>query len=287
MVKIKVQAALVLGLAMLGAWAAEEKPLASFGSGDVITEQDMKDYVSRRIDLSQTTKNAWGVEGAVQEMAETYALMQEGKKRNIPNKSKESRRFDDVYALDVYRVIAPKCEKPENEQAAQQYFNETPQAFVLPIQARVSRVILPIDAQFGDKGASLWLLEQVMAVGQGQQKFSNIAEKAREIYSIDAQGDLGWINLEGDHAIMRALQGAKVGEILGPVRDGDFIYLYQVQQRRESRQLTWDEAKNFAADRAVQFCRKDTNEKIRANLFKEYGITIDRAAIRELFNKNK
>ena len=82
-----------------------------------------------------------------------------------------------------------------------------------------------------------------------------------------------------------ACRGVKPGQMLGPVRDGEFAYLFLMTSRREPRALTWDEAKGFAATRAESHCRTQAATQLREDLFKKYGVQIDRAAIRELFTR--
>lgn len=286
--KIKRIAVAVLCLSLVSAWAQSAKPLARLANGEVVSEQDLSDYLGRRMDLRQTARNAWGVEGAVQEMAMTRVLVLEGERLQFPRKAEggvSPLRFDDVYALAVYKKQAPVCELPANEQEARQYYDAHPEAFVLPAQARVERIILPASTQIGESSAMAWLQDQARAVIQGKRKFGLIALRAKGEYSLDLQGDLGWLNLDGDHTIMRALKTVKAGELLGPVQDDEFVYLFSVLQKREARQLSWDEAKSFAATRAVSHCREEAQTQMRTDLFKRYGVEIDRAAIRELMAK--
>lgn len=288
MVKIKHVAAAVLCMSLATGWAESAKPLARLANGEVVSQQDLVDYLGRRMDLRQIARNAWGVEGVVQEMAMTRVLVLEGERQGLPRKTEEGttpQRFDDIYGLAVYKKQAPACEAPVNEQEARQYYEANPQAFVLPAQARVERIILPATTQMGGGSAMAWLQDQARAVIQGQRKFHMVALRAQSEYSLEPQGDLGWLTLDGDHTLMRALQTVKAGELLGPVQDGDYVYLFSVLQKREARPLTWDESKSFAATRAVSHCREEAQTQIRADLFKRHGVEIDRAAIRELMAK--
>lgn len=281
----------MLCMALGSTWAQQPapavKPLARFANGEVVSEKDLFDYLERRMDLRPVARNAWGVEAAVQEMAMTRALVLEGVRQGIPRKTAEGDpvRFDDVYGLAVYKKQAPACEAPANEEAARQYFDAHPAAFVLPAQARVQRVILPASTQIGEASAMAWLQSQAGMIAKGQRQFYIVAQRAQVEYSQDVQGDLGWLTLEGDHQFMRALQTVKSGELLGPAQDGDYVYLFAVSQRRESRQLSWEESKSFAATRAVTYCREEAQNRIRTDLFKQYGVEIDRPAIRELVAK--
>ena len=278
----------VLCMSLATAWAEPTTPLARFANGEVVSEQDLSAYLDRRMDLRQTARNAWGVEGVVREMAMTRVLVLEGERLKFPRKVEEGverPRFDDIYGLAVYKKQAPACERPANEEEARKYYDAHPQAFVVPAQARVERIILPASTQIGESSAMAWLQDQARAVIQGKRKFGLVAMRAKGEYSQDPQGDLGWLTLDGDHTIMRALQTVKAGELLGPVQDGEFIYLFSVLQKREPRQLSWDESKSFAAARAVSHCRDEAQTQIRADLFKRYGVEIDRVAIRELMAK--
>lgn len=290
MMKTKWIAGAVLFAVMGSSWAQSalvNKPLARLANGEVVSEQDLSEYLSNRVDLRQVARNAWGVEGVVQEMAMTRALVLEGERLGLPRRTGEvaPKRFDDVYGLAVYRKQAPACEAPANEQEARKYFDAHPRAFELPAQARVERIILPAKTEIGGGSAMAWLQDQARAVIQGKRVFGLVAMRAKGEYSLDAQGDLGWITLDGDHTIMRALKTVKAGELLGPVQDDDFVYLFSVVQKREARQLSWEEAKSFAATRAVSYCRDEARSDIRTDLFKRYGVEIDRAAIRELVAK--
>lgn len=287
MLKIKHVAVAALCMALASVWAQSAKPFASMANGELVSEQDLSDYLDRRIDLRQIARNAWGVEGVVQEMAMTRVLVLEGERLNLTRKTEEGavQRFDDVYGLTVYKKLAPACEAPGTEQDARRYYDAHPDAFVLPSQARVERIILPVATEIGGGSAMAWLQDQARAVIQGQRKFALVAMRAKGEYSLDVQGDLGWITLDGDHTFMRALQTVKAGELLGPVQDGEFVYLFSVLQKRDARQLTWDESKSFAASRAASHCRQEAQARIRNDLFKRYGVEIDRAAIREFTTK--
>lgn len=282
--KVKHIAAALLSMALGAAVAQTGGPLARFTNGETVSSQDLSNYLARRVDLRQIARNSLGVEGVVQEMAMTRALVLEGERLKMPRKTGEGTRdrFDDVYGLAVYNRLAPVCEAPATAEDARKYFDANPDAFLLPAQARVERIILPASSEIGAVSAMAWLQDQARAVIQGKRVFGLVALRAKGEYSLEAQGDLGWITLEGDHTLMRALQTVKAGELLGPVQDGDFVYLFSVVQKREARQLSWEDAKSFASNRAVSHCRQQAQSRIRSDLFSRYGVEIDRSAIREL-----
>ena len=282
---VAVVACVAVGSAAVAADSGE-KPMARMANGEVIGEQDLADYLDQRMDLRGIARNVWGVEQVVREMALTRVLNLEGERLGVARSSGEApSRFDDVYGLAVQRKQEPACERPANEQEARKYFDAHPQAFVVPAQARVQRVMLPVAAEVDGQPAMDWLKVQARAIAGSGAKFADVAQRAEGVYTVEPQGDLGWINLEGNSAIVDSLRATKAGEMLGPMRDGDFGYLFQVISQRAARQLTWDESRSFAAARAESHCQTTGHEQLRDELFKKYGVEIDRMAIREFFAK--
>ena len=104
------------------------------------------------------------------------------------------------------------------------------------------------------------------------------------MYKLEPQGDIGWALLDGDNLVIRALAGAKSGELLGPVREGDFAYLYHIVSKREGRQMTWAEAATSAPARVFSHCREQANQNLRDDMFRKYGVKIDEKAVRSLFS---
>lgn len=265
--------------------AQEGKALVRImANGEVISRQDFSGYVTSRADLRPLVRNSYGAEEVVREMALTRVLNLEGERLGVVRLSGEvaNKRFDDVYGLAVMERQAPACVRPADEAEARRYFDEHPQAFVIPPSVRVLRVMLPVKQQIDGQPMMDWLQTQAQAVSDGKIKFDDIVRRAQADYVLETQGDLGWIRLEGNNNdIVSALRTATVGNMLGPVQDGEFGYLFLMVNRRDQRQLVWEEAKSFAATRAYEYCRSTGQEKVRNELFKKYGVEIDREAIRE------
>ena len=286
-------AALVVVVPVLAADAPafEENPvLARMAGGETIAESDLTAYLQKRIDLRHTLRNVWGIQTALREMAMTRSLVLEGGPlgvERVVGKDKATDRFDDAYAHAVFKKIAPVCEPPADGVAARKFFDETPQAFRVPPMARLSRIMLPAGASVEGELATGWLLQQTQAIGSGARKFDAAAEIASGVYKLDPQGDLGWVTLTNDVPILRALADAKAGDMVGPVPEGEFIYLFHIASKRDARQLTWDEAVTSVPGRAVRYCREQANAQIEEKMFKKYDVQIDVAKIRMLFNTSR
>ncbi|MDR2127707.1 MAG: peptidyl-prolyl cis-trans isomerase [Burkholderiaceae bacterium] len=272
--------------AAAGATAAETAPTTVLVrlDGETITQADLSAYLDRFLDQRATARNASGVHAVLTDMAMMRALILEGSRIGVPKAGGDApERFDAAYSLAVLRKLLPACEKPADVIATRQYFDGNPEAFRIPAAVRLTRVMLPVDARLEDKPAMGWLFEQAQAVASGQKKMEQVARQAATVYILDPQGDLGWVNLEGDNTIMQALGSAQSGDLVGPVRDGDFGYLFLVTGKRESRQAAWNEVAATAATRAEQYCKQKSREDLRASLFERHGVKIDAAAVKALF----
>lgn len=281
------RAVVVLAMSLMASVAGAAEPLVRFANGESISQDDLSIYLERRVDLRASSRNVWGVQTTLREMAMVRALVLEGAGRGEPREEgKESLRFDDVYAQAVYNKLAPACKPPADEAAARQFFKNHPQAFMVPAMARLSRVILPAVETVEGEPAAAWLMKEAQEVASGKKTFDDLAKQAEALYKLDPQGDLGWITLfEEDASVLRVLASAKQGEMVGPIREGDFAYLFKVNEKREARQLAWDDVAVSVPTRAVTYCRQEAGKKVREDLFKKYGVELDGAAIRALFSK--
>jgi len=277
--------AAAMGLQAAHAQEGKSLVLARLGNGETITEQDFNQYLGRRVDLKPAGRNASGATMVVQEMAMARALALEGQDLGVPRGAgKANERFDDVYALAVYNRISPACEAPKSEAAARDFYDKNPKAFTVPTSVRLGRIMLPVGARVDDEHAGIWLMNQVQPIGAGGQKFEDVAAKAQKAYQLETQGDLGWVGLSDDNQILRALADANQGDMVGPVKDGDFVYLFKINGKRPAQLVPWADASAVAAKRAVSYCREQTRIDVQARLFKKYDVQLDDKAVRGLFD---
>jgi len=273
-------AALALALPL----AAGAQTLARFADGSSISADELRAYVAKRPDLAGALDNRWSAAAALQEMATTAALVREGQKRGlVAPGGAEPRRFDDIYAHRVYKEIAPACERPADAAAAKKYFDDHPEAFVVPARVRVSRVMLPVDATADGQAAADWMMAQARAVAADRNALAAAIDEAEKVNPSDVQGDLGWVVLDSDHPLIAALRGAGADDLVGPVEEDGFVYLFYVEATHAARQLTWEQAASGAATRAQQYCREHAQKDTRERLFAEYGVHIDDDALANLF----
>lgn len=270
------------------AWAEQDSSpvLGRIGDKEVVTEADVSKYLDERLDLRAMSRNAWGVESIVREMALSRALALEGEARGVARKEGQTaRRFDDVYAHTVFQQLRPECSPPANAEATKKFYDENPKAFTVPPSARLNRVMLPKTAKVDGEPVVGWMLGQIPALGANNKTFDDLVAKAKTVYNLDPQGDLGWVSLTDDIPILRALASAKEGDIVGPVNEGEYIYAFQIMGKREARVLEWKDAAPMAANRAVRYCRETGDVQVRDDLMKKYGIKVEAEAIRAIFSR--
>ena len=267
---------------------AKTDVLVRFVNHEVLTEQDLSDFLDRRIDMRQASRSAWGVKTALRDLALGRALVLEGEALGVPKAGgQEKKRFDEAYSFAVYKKLAPACEPPADTAAARQFFDATPQAFRVPPMERLERIILPVTKTIDGQHAGEWLMQQAQAIGSGTRKFDDVAKHAGEVYTLEPQGDIGWVTLTDEMTLLRALADAKAGDMVGPVHEGNFVYLFSVVAKREAQQLAWSDAAASAPSRMVSYCRQQGNKQLEERMFAKYGVELDDAAIRGLFNREQ
>lgn len=275
-----------LTLSAIVSTASAAESLVRLSTGETITEEDLSAYLDRRLDLRAAARNISGVEVVLREMALARALALEGERMGESRgEGNKNARFDDAYALAIFKKMSKVCEPPPDAAAARKFFDTHPEAFRVPPMARLGRIMLPVSATVDGGPAMGWMFEQAQAISGGTRSFEDVAQQATTLYKLDPQGDLGWVTLSDDTTIMRALASSTQGDLVGPVRDGDFGYLFLVKSKREGRQLDWSEVAVSAPTRALNFCRHEASEQLRDELFKKYGVELDNAAISALFDK--
>lgn len=250
---------------------------------EAVTVKDFNAYVTGRADLQAVANSYWGAEAALKEMVMTRALVLEGQRRAIRNERGDTQRFDDVYGLTVYQKLVPACTAPADAAAARQYFDEHPEAFRLPASERIKRIVVPADQPVEGKPPADWLAAQAQAIARGERTFDAVVQQASALYKMETQGDVGWIRLDADLPLMRALASAKAGELVGPVREGDHAYLFQIMAKHEARQMTWEEAEQSVPSRAITYCREQNLKQLQERLFRDYQVTLDTAALKDQF----
>lgn len=260
--------------------------LASLENGELITKTDLQKYVGSRIDMGGAFKNAFSVESALEAMILTRVLVLEGMELSMPRLKKETldERYDDQYGFFVFRQLSTSCLPLQSKEEEKAFFQNNPDLFFLPTSARLIRFMLPVDQPVEGVNANELMMNWRSAWLNGELGLEQIAALAAKIYNLEMQGDIGWIQLFDEIEIMRPVKLAKAGEMLGPVIEGDFVYLFYVVDKRAGRSLQWAEVEGHVSQKAVSSCAKNNADGIKNRLYKKYGVTIHKENIKKLFS---
>jgi hypothetical protein len=96
---------------------------------------------------------------------------------------------------------------------------------------------------------------------------------------------VGWVALNADNVILRALESANQGDLVGPVKDGHYVYLFQIAAKRPSQVMPWAAVSGVAAQQAVAYCREQGRIAVEQRVLQKYGVQVDETAVRSKFNK--
>lgn len=247
-----------------------------------VTWNELKTELGKRVEWRPLAQSASGIRQIADELAWTRLLMEEGKKRGIEQRTGQPLSFDYIYALAVEKELTKGCVAPENEAAAKRYYDEHPEAFMTPVRARLSRIVLPTSVKKGNLPAAMWLQIEATAIAQGVRTFDQTLADAQTLNPTEKMGDLGYVVLEEDVPIINALKSAKAGEMVGPYVDGDRVYLFKILDKQDAKLIPWDLAKNSAARVAQQHCQKTKLKEERQRLYAAYQLRFDEEGFRKV-----
>lgn len=267
--------------------AALDAPVVmTIDGSEQITIDQLRRYASRRIDLKALMASTEGWKTIAREYALTRALIREGMQAGInrpPLKAEDEADpmfADDLYALKVFEARTQNCRFENTESALKPYYEANPKAFQLPASVRVERIMLPDRTVIGPLSAHAWLMLQARAVTDGHAQFEKLIERAKEYAPDIYQGDLGWQVIDDRIDLLAALGQANEGNLVGPLREGDYWVLLRVTAKRPAILPPWDAVQHQALAVATQHCKESEHERVINELFQKYRVHIDDEALK-------
>jgi len=274
----------------LPTWAAQPAPdvpaVVVLGGAEHISYDQLRDYARRRIDFKGLMGSLEGWKVIAREYALTRALVREGERAAIerppvkPAEDADPLFLDDVYALKVFETLSNACRFENTESALKAYYDANPKAFEVPARVRIQRVMLPEGKAVGPLSASAWMTLQARAVTEGAAQFDKLIERAQEYAPDIYQGDLGWQVVDDRIDLLAALGDANVGNLVGPVREGDYWVLLRVIDKRPAFIPPWDAVRHQAHAIATQHCKESEHRRVMNELFRKYEVRIDIDALK-------
>lgn len=266
---------ILLGVS-LNLWAAEEPVLAEV-DGQKIRASQVRAYVKIRPLLAGYLLTGYpGWKQVLQDLIILRLLNLEGERLGIP---KEAEDDEDLYALRVKRNLQPPCAKPD-EKEAKRFYKSHPELFSTPAFVRLQRIELPTSVQIEGQDALAFLQAATEQVRKGRVSLGDLARRCPS----QCLHDLGFVRTDGlvglEDRALAELQTAEVGEVVGPLKVGEWVYLYQVTARREPILTPWGQAKAEAAEVALRFCQTEAFAKLKGELYRRYRVVLYEETLR-------
>jgi hypothetical protein len=274
---MKILAWILLGLS-LNLWAAEDPILAEIDGQKILASQ-VRTYVKTRPLLAGYLLTGYpGWKQVLEDLIHLRLLNLEGKRVGIP---KEEGDDEDLYALRVKRKLLPPCEKPD-EKEAKRFYKAHPELFSTPAFVRLQRIELPTSVQIEGQDALTFLQTAAEQVRKGRVSLDDLARRCPS----QCLHDLGFVRTDGlvslEDRALAELQTAEVGGVVGPLKVGEWVYLYQVTARREPILTPWEQAKEEAAEVALRFCQQQAFAKLKEELYRRYHVVLYEETLRAI-----
>ncbi len=230
-----------------------------------------------------------GRQALAERLIERLLLLQDSYDRLLQSKNKvqlEEARLSVLAQMLEQEEVDEKIKVSDQDLSA--YYEEHKKELTEPPQVRIRYIVIRL-GQTGRDRVQAWTKanEAYKQLAPGVlQKGRDFAQVARQ-YSEDPAtaargGDLdGWIR-EGPDLLAEATEhpfheqtlGLRSGEISRPFEWGGAIYIVQVRERKEARQLTLEEAKEFLREELRQKKHDDLRAELSKKLLTQARVTI-------------
>ena len=270
---------LCLWLVPLLSPAADDPVLARIGD-EPVTLGQVRAYVRNKPILRGYLSTGYpGVRRVLEDLILVRLLVREGGRLGIPRRADDD---DDLYAFRVKGRLLPRCDKPD-EREARRFYDTHPERFSTPVFVRLQRLQLPADATVDGLKAADFLARAAEQVRGGRLAFEDLARRCPQASCLQ---DLGFMRLDGldlvGDSALAGLKDARPGDVVGPVRAGEVVFLYRVTARRDPILAPWDQVREEAVEKAWRFCRQQAFAELKECLYRRYRVRLDEETLRSL-----
>jgi len=233
----------------------------------------------------------------VDRMIERLVLLEDSYERmlNIQNSEDIDQEQQELLAAVLHREeIDQKIEVSEKD--IKDHFNKNKSRYRLPSENKI-RIIF---VRGGEEPEKAWQkiqeASEKLRVGWNK-KASSFEEVARE-YSEDSQSAANgglideWIKESGDyffetssHSFHEVIQRLNTGEVSKPLLLGGSYYIVQVAERKESRNLSFEEVRGYIAEEMQLSKHEEATAKMNEALLKEAKLNVYSPVLRSVMDK--
>lgn len=230
---------------------------------EFITEQEVEDILERTSPKGRAPDSQRRV---VQDMVEVLVFAQEGRKAGLLEDPEVKKRLREATMLILARTFFNKyvADKAQaDDELALQEYEKKKEGLVSAEQMHVQHILVKEKAE----------AEKVLARLKKGEAFEEVAkQESKDPMSGRKGGDLGWQSRGTlDPSFEKAAAALKPGELSQPIQTRYGWHIIKLVERKEKRQLTFDEVKEALKDglkrEAVDKLRKDYVDKADVEIY--------------------
>lgn len=262
---------LLLGL-VAGVAVAADNPILATVAGQPITQQDLLQYALPSPRLQVFLHIPGGPERLLDNLIMERLLVREGKRLGIARPKGKLATDDFAYAVKVRDQLVKPCVVPKDK-ALHAFYRQHPALFSTPLFIRTRRIGLPF-TQTDEQQVEQRLQKLRQQLRQNKLDFTTaVHESSQDPLTKDRDGDVGFADIDAfPQALAAKLRQAKPGAFIGPVAQGNMLFLYQVTDRHEPILGAYDTAE--VRKTYLQHCRQQALATLMAKLKARWPVKI-------------
>lgn len=248
---------------------AAEDPVLATVANHAITRQDLLNYGRESPYLLPYLSIPGGPMRILRDMIHERLLILEGERLGIVQGEKSKPAF----AFQIRGYLAPSCPAPD-ESTARAFYDANPDKFSTPLYLRLNRTGLRFTPE-NETEITQRLAALKEKLSRGEISFDGAAAQGDDEIARARAGDLGFLPHDvPDNPLMNELARAPIGQITGPLRQQDMLYLYQVTARREPILAPYPQVKSDAASMQRDTCSRQKVDKLLLELKQRWPVKI-------------
>lgn len=266
---------LCCGLFTSQLWAEpkwENPSLATIGTDITLTKSDVINHARPAPNLYPYLTIPGGPRRILEDLIQTRLLILEGLRLGMTRPAQEN-GGDTAFTIAVRLRLAPRC-APPGEEATKAFYDAHPEKFSTPPFLRLNRFGLRFTPENREALTSR-LQTLATRLAQGETTFAAIAPVSDDEFGKLRAGDLGFVAQDDpSNPIMAGLAKANNSQIVGPLEQGEMLYLYQITARREAMLEPYEGIRMAVAEKQQAACYSQRVETMFEALKQRWPVKI-------------
>ncbi|HAS51537.1 MAG TPA: peptidylprolyl isomerase, partial [Gammaproteobacteria bacterium] len=195
--------------------------------------------------------------------------------------------------MQAYQQLAsrrfPQANIAPTEEEIYQYYRQYPEFFGIPGMVRVSQIQFrwPENASEQDKAAVRTKAEDALKRLQANAAFADVATELTENpRGKVAGGDLGFLQLDKDPWLQKAVANLKIGQFSGVLESPVGYEIVLLQEQREAMIAPYANVRDNALGRIRQEKHAKAREEYAWTLAKDFGVKVELPELKSAIPEN-